>query len=107
MDCYKKGINNILDFTVKQFANEDCEASIKRIVSSQLPTYISTDMTGRGKLIKYITYNGEVQSGKLSSKYSEEEIDNMNKYIDIINNYAQNDDSNFLLLHKEYFEKYK
>lgn len=107
IDCLNKGLNDMLDNTIKQFANEECEASIKRIVKSHLPTHITMDMTGRGKKISYITYNGTVISGKLNSTYSDNEIHTMNMYIDVINEYAINDDSNFLLKHKEYFEQYK
>ena len=107
INCFHRGINDTLDNTIKQFANETCGASITRTVSTHLPTHITMDMTGRGNKIKYIICDDTITDGELKSKYSKEEIDTINKYMDELNEYSINDDPLFLLKHIEYFEKYK
>ena len=107
INCYKRGINHIIDDYIKQIANEECEASIKRIAKKHLPTYLSEDCTGMGKQIDYITYDNEIISGKLNSKYELFVIESLNASLDIIHQYAIEDDSMFLLVKNETFDKFK
>lgn len=107
INCIQRSLNNVLDNYITYIANETCEAAIKRISSQHLHTYLTEDCTGIGKHIKYITYNNEIINGKLKTKYSIQVIESLNKSLDLIHKYAVEDNSLFLLIKNEVFDKYK
>lgn len=106
INCYKRGINRIIDDYIEQIAKEDCEASIKRIAKNDLPTHLTEDCTGIGKQIDYITYNNEIISGKLKSKHDKNVIESLNIALNIINQYAYDNDPRFITVKNEAFDKF-
>ena len=105
--CLKRSINSLLDDYITQIANEDCEASIKRIAKHHLPTHVTEDCTGTGKHIDYITYDNDIISGALITKHNIDVIEMLNLSLDSINEYATEDNSMFLIVKNEVFDKFK
>jgi len=103
-DCRQRLCESILPVLLKSIAMETCEASIKRLVKQDLPTHLSVDGTGRGKLIINAIVDGKIVCCKLQSTVN---IDKLNADMRRINELAVKDDDMFLYLKNEVFEEFK
>ena len=104
--CTKKIINETLPRIANSIYNENCEASLKRLMSQPLPTNMTADGTGRGTIVDKMVIDGEVKPTLLNTEIFKGEIDHVNEQMKIIHEMMDDSDYSYLDDIRLLFKKY-
>lgn len=105
-DCVIYMLNNIFPNLINTIKNETCEKTLKEILSVDLPTHLTVDGTGRGKIIDKIKINKRIRSTDLTRNIPDEDIDYINEQMKIIHSKMDNEMYSYIDDIKTLFDKY-